>query len=265
MKLPSLIAIVLGTMILSAPAAVTSRLVKYQDGVTALEGQLVWNDALTGPRPGVLLFHQWGGWGDYEMRRARQLAGLGYVVFVADVYGQGIRPETQEARAAEAGKYRNDRTLMRSRARAALETLKIQPVVLGKVAAIGFCFGGTVALELARSKAPLDAVVSIHGNLDTTQPAEIASLNKLPVLILNGGDDPYVLDDQLGAFRTEMRKALADWQINSYGASRHAFTDPAAGTNQMKAVAYNPVTSGRAIRDMAAFLREHLKPAAPAP
>jgi dienelactone hydrolase len=247
----------------SASGAITSRSVIYQDGTTTLEGQLVLDEAVTRARPGILLFHQWGGWGDYEMRRARQLAGLGYVVFVADVYGQGIRPATPEARGAEAGKYRSDRNLMRSRARAALETLKIQPVVLGKIAAIGFCFGGTVALELARSKAPLDAVVSIHGNLDTPQPADIASLNKLPVLILHGADDPYVLDDQLGAFRTEMRKALADWQINSYGGSRHAFTDPEAGTDQSKGAAYNPITSGRAIRDMAAFLREHLKPAAP--
>lgn len=243
----------------SAGAAFTNQTVIYHDGDTALEGQLVWDDAVSGAQPGVLVFHQWGGPGEYEQMRARELAAEGYAVFVADVYGQGVRPATSQERVVETTKYRSDRLLMRSRARAALDAFRAQTVPLTRVAAIGFCFGGTVALELARSQAPLDAVVSLHGGLDTDHPAAPGSLAGLPVLILQGGDDPYVPDAQFETCRNELRAAKADWQAVIYGGAVHAFTDPGAGTDPGKGAAYHPAHAARALRDLKLFLGEHLR------
>jgi dienelactone hydrolase len=257
----ALLALALGLLTTTATwSAVTNQTVVYQDGETTLEGQLVWDDARTTPLPGILMFHQWGGWGEYELMRARGLAGDGYAVFVADVYGQGIRPATQQERVAEVTKYRGNRPLMRSRARAALAAFRAQSVAVGKIAAIGYCFGGTVALELARDRAPVDAVVSLHGGLATDHPAAAGSLAGLPVLILHGGDDPYVPDDELAGCRNEMRQAKAAWQIVELGGAVHAFTDPGAGNNPEAGAAYDESACRTALRIQDAFLAEHVKP-----
>lgn len=241
-------------------AAVTNQTVIYRDGESTLEGQLVWDDALPAARPGILMFHQWGGVGDYELMRARGLAADGYAVFVADVYGQGIRPATSQERVVETTKYRSNRLLMRSRARAALDAFRAQSVPVGKIAAIGYCFGGTVALELMRDRAPVDAVVSLHGGLGTDHPAAPASLAGFPVLILHGGDDPYVPDDELAGFRNEMRQAKAAWQLVEIGGAVHAFTDPGAGNDPTRGAAYNETACRIALRAQDAFLAEHVKP-----
>lgn len=243
----------------SVPAAVTNRTVLYQDGETVLEGQLVWDDARPAPMPGLLMFHQWGGWGDYELMRARGLAEDGYAVFVADVYGQGVRPATTQERMVEATKYRSDRPLMRGRARAALDAFRAQGLELGPVAALGYCFGGTVALEMARDRADIAAVVSLHGALATDHPAAAGSLAGFPILVLHGGDDPYVPDDEVAGFRAEMRQAKADWQIVEYGGAGHSFTDPGAGTDVTKGAAYNEAVCRQALRAQDAFLADHLK------
>ena len=243
-----------------ARAGVTNRTVVYQDGETVLEGCLVWDDARTAPQPGILMFHQWGGWGDYEKMRAAELAADGYAVFVADVYGQGIRPATSQERMVETTKYRSDRLLMRGRARAALEAFRAQPLTVGKIAAIGYCFGGTVALEMARDRAAVDAVVSLHGGLGTDRLAAPDALADFPILVLHGGDDPYVPDDEVAAFRNEMRQAKAAWQIVEYGGAVHAFTDPGAGTDPTRGAAYDAEVCARALREQNAFLQERLAP-----
>lgn len=241
-------------------AAVTNQTVIYHDGETTLEGLLVWDDALPATLPGVLMFHQWGGWGEYEQMRARGLAADGYAVFVADVYGQGIRPATSQERVVETTKYRSNRPLMRSRARAALDAFRAQSVPVGKIAALGYCFGGTVALELVRDHAPVDAVVSLHGGLGTDHPAAAGSLAGFPVLILHGGDDPYVPDDEVAGFRNEMRQAKAAWQMLEIGGAVHAFTDPGAGNDPTRGAAYNESACRIALRAQDAFLAEQLKP-----
>src|SRR5687768_3788157 len=146
---------------LSARAELQTATVEYREGDTVLEGFVAYDNALTGERPGVLIVHQWKGLGDYEKKRAEMLARLGYVAFAADIYGKGVRATDKTAAAALAGKYKADRALLRRRVGAGLETLKKQKMVDDtRVAAIGYCFGGTTVLELARSGADVECVVS---------------------------------------------------------------------------------------------------------
>src|SRR5215831_12098732 len=158
---------------LNLEAEIISKPLEYKQGDTVLEGLSVYDSALQGKRPGVLVVHQWKGLSDYEKKRAEMLARLGYNVFAADIYGKGVRPQTVQAAAAEAGKYRNDRGLLRARVRAALDELARHELTDQKrIAAIGYCFGGTTVLELARSGVEIAGVVSFHGGLTTPNPAD---------------------------------------------------------------------------------------------
>ena len=160
-----------------------------------------------------------------ERKRAEMLAALGYTVFAADIYGKGIRPDNPKDAGALAGKYKNDRSLLRARVLAGLDVLKKQPLADAKrTAAIGYCFGGTTVLELARSGAEISVVVSFHGGLSTPTPGD-ASRIKGRVLALHGADDPFVPAKEVAEFGEEMRKARADWQLVSYGNAVHSFTD----------------------------------------
>lgn len=176
--------------------------------------------------PAVLVLHDWFGVVDHVKVRAQMLARLGYVALAGDVYGQGVRPGPQEA-AAEAGKYYGDVELFRSRLLANLERLKAEPGVdPTRIAVMGYCFGGSGALELARAGADLAAVVSFHGGLGTGAPAEKGSVTA-PVLVMTGAADPVVPDDAVVAFEDEMRAAEApDWQVLSYSGVMHAFAVP---------------------------------------
>ncbi len=160
-----------------ARAEIVSKPIEYKVDETVLEGVLVYDDAVKTPRPGVLVVHEWWGLNDYAKSRAKQLAELGYVAFAADMYGKGVLAKTPKEAKDLAGKLKGDRKLMRQRVNAALDVLKKQPTVdTSRVAAIGYCFGGTTILELARSGADLAAVASFHGGLDTTDPADAKTL-----------------------------------------------------------------------------------------
>src|SRR5438552_11685480 len=149
--------------------------------------------------------------------RARMLAEMGYVAFACDIYGKGVRPASMQEAGAQAGKYKGDRALLRQRVRAGFDTLLKQEGVDAKhVAAVGYCFGGTTVLELARSGADVNGVVSFHGGLDSPTPEDAQHI-KGRVLALTGGDDPNVPPAQVAAFEDEMRKARVDWQRVSYG------------------------------------------------
>jgi dienelactone hydrolase len=201
-----------------------SHSVEYKESNTLLEGHVAYDDTVQGKRPGVLLFSDWAGLGDYARKRASMLVELGYAVFCADVYGKGIRPNGMEACAAEMMKYLKDRPLLRARARAGLDQLRGLGVVdVDRLAAIGYCFGGLTSLELARSGADLRGVVCFHGNLNTPNPADAKNI-KGKVLVLHGADDPVVPDAEALAFQQEMRDAKIDWQMVSYGNAVHAFT-----------------------------------------
>jgi dienelactone hydrolase len=247
------------TLAVNAEAAVKTKVVEYKQGDTVLEGYLAWDDATTAKRPGVLLVHEWTGLGPNVKNRAEMLAKLGYVAFAADIYGKGIRPAT----AAEAGKtatyYKENRPLLRARARAGLETLKAQNHVdPQRLAAIGYCFGGTTVLELARDGADVNGVISFHGGLATPTPQDAKNI-KGKVLALHGADDPFVKADEVVAFQDEMRKAKVDWEFVSYGNAVHSFTIIEAGTDNSKGAAYNEKADKRSWEAMKVFFAEIFK------
>jgi len=240
----------------TAFAAMRANVVEYKQGDTVLEGYLAYDDSFGGQRAGVLVFHDWLGVGSYVRARTQQLASMGYVAFAPDIYGKGIRPNNAKEAAALAGQYKNDRTLLRLRANAGLDILRSQSQVDPlRLAAIGYCFGGTAALELARSSANIAAVISFHGGLDTPTPEDAKNIRG-KVLVLHGADDPFVPFDQVRAFEDEMRQAKVDWQLVAYGGAVHAFTIPDAGSDKTKGAAYDRKADKRSFEAMKVFLNE---------
>jgi dienelactone hydrolase len=256
----------LGVLLASAGAAhakVKSQAVTYQIGKDLFEGYLSFDDASTAKRPGVLVVHDWYGVSDQTKKEADKLAELGYVAFAADIYGKGVRPADDKAAGEQAMKYKKDPKLLRQRVRAAFDVLSQEKLVdAKKIAAIGFCFGGTTALELARDGAPLAAVVSFHGGLATANPADAKKI-KGKVLVLHGADDPHVKPEEVAAFEKEMRDAKVDWQLYSYGGAVHAFTVPAAGNDPAKGAAYNAKADARSHQAMKDFFLEVFGPPVP--
>lgn len=239
-----------------AHAGVTGQTVEYKEGDTILEGYIAYDDATEAKRPGVLVVHEWKGLGEYAKRRAAELAGLGYVAFAADIYGKGVRPQSHEEAGKIAGIYKNDRALMRQRILSALEVLKNHPLVDDtKIAAIGYCFGGTSVLELARSGADVDGVVSFHGSLNTPNPADAKNI-RAKVLVLRGSDDPYVPKDEVEAFHKEMKDAGSDFREIVYPGAVHGFTNPESGDDKSKGMAYDKDADEKSWEEMKQFLRE---------
>lgn len=237
-------------------AAIETRSVEYRQGNTRLVGYLAFPKDVTGPLPGILVVHEWMGLNDYAKHRADQLAELGYIAFAADIYGDGKIAANREEAGKLAGSYKNDRPLLRARVAAGLATLKAQPGVAGdKIAAIGYCFGGTAVLELARSGADIAGVVSFHGGLDTPTSQDAKNI-RAKVLALHGADDPYVPADQVAAFENEMRQAGVDWQLIVYSGAVHGFTNPANGTDNSKGAAYNALADARSWVAMQQFFNE---------
>ena len=227
------------------------------DGAT-LRGFLAFNEAAI-PRPGVLVFHEGLGLGDFAMEKARQLAALGYVAFAADMFGERRQAKNLQEVATIVGGLRAEPARLRARALAALATLAALPQVdREKLAAIGFCFGGSVVLELARSGAELKAVVSFHGVLATKLPAAEGQVNA-SVLVLTGAEDPLAPPDQVAAFEAEMRAAkVADWQVVSYGNTLHGFANPAADGSMMRTAMYHAQSDRRSWAAMQALFDEVL-------
>ena len=243
----------------NAQAGLRTEVIGYKHGDAGLEGYLAYDDAVKGKRPGVIVVHAWTGLDAYTKRRTGQLAKLGYVAFAIDMYGKGVKAKDAEEAARLAGIYRADRRLMRSRANAGLEVLKKHTLTDAKrIAAIGYCFGGGVALELARSGADIAGVVSFHGNLDTPNPEDAKNI-KGKVLILHGADDPIVPIDQVIAFQDGMRKANVDWQMVIYGGAVHAFTNPESGDDPSRGAAYNEKADLRSWEAMKMFFAEIFK------
>lgn len=240
----------------NAHAALHTETVEYKHGDVVLKGYLAYDDAATGKRPGVLVVHEWWGLNDYAKRRAEQLAQLGYVGFAVDMYGDGFATKSPEEAGKHAGALKDNRGLLRARIRTGLDELRRHaPVDPQRVAAIGYCFGGTTVLELARSGADVAGVVSFHGGLDSPTPADGKNI-KCRLLVCHGADDPYVPPADIAAFQNELRHAGVDWQMIFYGGAVHSFSNPASGNDPGKGVAYNEGADRRSWAAMKQFLAE---------
>lgn len=241
---------------LFAQENLTSERVLYKHGDTSLRGHMVYDRTIDGKRPAVLVIHEWWGLNEYARSRANQMAEMGYIAFALDMYGAGVWLKSASEASVWAGKFYENRQLMRDRAKAGLQILLEHELTdTSRVAVIGYCFGGSVALELARSGADISGVVSFHGGLSTPNPGDAKNI-KCPILVLHGGDDPNVPPAQVEAFQKEMRDAGVDWQMDIYGGAVHAFTNPAAGDDNSKGAAYNKKADLRSWRAMKDFFSE---------
>lgn len=240
----------------SLSAKVKSQVLEYKQGDIVLEGYVAYPEGVK-KAPGVVLVHDWFGLGENTKNRADQLAELGYVAFAADIYGKGIRPKSMEEAAKLAGSFREgDRKLLRARGKAALDALKsVEGVDQARLAILGYCFGGTAALELARSGADLKGTVSFHGGLSTPNIEDAKNI-KGKVLALHGADDPYVKPEEVLSFQEELRKSGVDWQFVSYGGAVHSFTIKEAGNDNSKGAAYNEKADKRSWIELKSFLKE---------
>jgi dienelactone hydrolase len=216
---------------------VRTETVEYKHDDVVLEGYLAYDTRTKGRRPTVLIVHEWKGLGDYAKMRAEQIAKLGYLAFAIDMYGKGKRAKNHEEAAELSGVYFKDRSKMRSRAKAALDwILKHELCDSSRVAAMGYCFGGTTVLEMARAGMELKVVGSFHGNLETPSPAEAGKV-KAKVRVFHGADDRWVGDPK--AFRKEMENAKVDYEFHEFEGAVHSFTVKAAGNDPSKGMAYN--------------------------
>ena len=239
---------------------VVTRAVEYTDGDTKLRGFLALPAGAENGKsiPGVLIAHAWTGEGPNVQRRARQLAELGYVAFAVDIYGEGVRPKPPTEAMQVAQTYYKDRPLVRRRVLAGLsELLKIPGVDPAKIVAIGYCFGGMVVLELARSGADVAGIVVFHGTLNASNPNEAKQI-KAKVLALQGGDDPHVPMSETQAWIEEMQHGGVDWQLILYGGAVHAYTHEDAGNDPSTGAAYDEKADRRSWQAMRDFFDEIL-------
>lgn len=235
--------------------AIQTRPVEYQHGDTVLEGFLAWDDSQTVPRPAVAIAHAWSGRSDFECEKARRLAELGYVGFALDMFGKGVRGNSIEENQALITPFLQDRAMLQERINVGVEVLRGQPEVDAEnVGAMGFCFGGLCALDLARSGSDVKGVISFHGLF--VPPGNTAG-NKISakVLCLHGYSDPMVPPEQVLDLANEMTEAGADWQIHAYGHTRHSFTNPQSNDPNLGTV-YNPIADQRSWIAMKDFLEE---------
>jgi dienelactone hydrolase len=225
----------------------------YRDGDARLTGLLVSDAERAGTAPGVLVVHGGAGLDDHARGRARRFAEAGFVAFACDMYGQGVTGN-RERIIRHIGELRSSRDALVRRVRAASDILLSRPECDGRMAAVGYCFGGMIALEYARSGSPISAVVSVHGSLETTSPAMPSSV-RARVLVCHGALDPHVPMSQVTAFAEEMNNAGADYQLIVYGNAMHGFTHETA-TGQQPGVLYHAQTDARSSVAILEFFEE---------
>ncbi|HEX3356821.1 MAG TPA: dienelactone hydrolase family protein [Tepidisphaeraceae bacterium] len=233
-------------------AKVVMKEVDYKAGDTDMVGYVAYDDQATDKRPGVLVFPEWWGNNDYTKFRAQELVKLGYIAFAADMYGKGVTTDDPKQAGEWSGKVKQDANLMRQRVEAALAALKQQPNVdADKLAAIGYCFGGGCAINMARFQEPIKGVVSFHGDLSTTAPAKKVDAK---LLVCAGAADPMVPPSAVETFKKEMGDAGADLKVITYPDAQHAFTNPNADSHHIDGIKYNEAADKKSWEDMKGFL-----------
>ncbi len=243
-------------------AAVQGKEVSYRADGTTLKGYVAYDDAVKGKRPGILVVHEWWGLNDYVRQRARMLAEQGYTALAVDMYGNGKEAHHPD----DAGKFSSEVSknakLAKARFDAALKLIKKEKTVdAGNIAAVGYCFGGAVALNMARMGEPLKAVLSYHGSLATNHAAEPGKV-KARIASFTGEDDPFIPAAQVAAFRQEMDKAGVTYIARTYPGTKHAFTNPGADklAQEFKLpFAYNATADKASWEEGLAFLSESFK------
>lgn len=231
---------------------VNTRTIGYRDGDTELTGLLAWDDSRSHQRPGILVVHGGAGLDDHAKGRARRLAELGFVVLACDMYGNGVAGNRERVM-ARITELRSDRAMLCQRARAGIEVLASQSRIDGRIAAVGYCFGGMTVLELARSGIEIAGVISVHGSLNTSRPAQPGSVTAR-ILVCHGALDPHVPITHVSAFVEEMNRAGADWQLIVYGGAMHGFTHEAGP--HVPGVAYHAQSDARSAAAMHNFFVE---------
>lgn len=222
------LAVVMAGIFQSLPAAadIKTRTVDYRQGDAELEGYLAYDDAITGKRPGVLLLHRRDGMSDLTRKNTEMLAQLGYVVFAADIFGKNVRPKEVQEMQAQSALYNKDRALMRARAKSGFDVLQQSPMVdPARIAMVGYCFGGTVAVELAGTGVPVVGTVAMHGSFRDHAP-EAAQNIKGRFLILHGAEDPIAPLEEVYKLIKDFRAAKVEWQMEVYSGAEHGFSTP---------------------------------------
>lgn len=242
-------------------AAVKEEPVTYKDGDTTMKGFLVYDDAAKGKRPGIILVHEWWGITKHMHNEARRFAQKGYTVFIADMFGDGKTADNPKDAGMLAGSVMKNPAGMQSRFNAARAQLaKHASVDAKKIGAAGYCFGGTVAINMARAGADLAAIAAFHAGLSTNTPAPKSVKTK--VLVLNGADDPLIKPEQIEAFKKDMDAAKADYRYINYPGALHAYTNPEAtevGKKFNMPVAYNAKVDKEAKAEADKFFAAALK------
>ena len=244
---------------MGAEAKVVTRTVAYEQDGQKLQGYLAYDDAKAGPRPGVLVIHEWWGLNDYTKMRTRQLAEMGYVAFAADMYGDGKTTRDPKEAQAWSSAVSGQAGLLALRSKAGLDVMRREKVTdVEKMAAIGFCFGGTTVLQLAYAGVPLKGVVTFHGGLvvpDAQQARKIRS----PIVILHGAADTFVDPETIEGMRKALDAAKVDWFMVSYARAVHAFTNPDADSFKIPGIGYNEKAAQRSWDEMARFFQVQFK------
>jgi len=254
-----LIAVFASILSFGSIADIVQQEISYKQGDTVMNGFVAYDDAIKGKRPGVLVVHEWWGHNAYARDRAVMLAKSGYTAFAVDMYGDGKTADHPKDAGKFSGAVGGNLPLAKARFESALRSLKNQSTVEpDKIAAIGYCFGGGILLNMARMGTDIDGVVSFHGSLATKSPAAKGDI-KTRIRVFNGAADPFIKPEQIDAFKKEMEQAGVDYQFTNYPGAMHSFTNPGStklGEKFGLPLAYNENADKDSWRQTQAFFKE---------
>jgi dienelactone hydrolase len=251
-------------VVTAAESKIHGRAVEYSAQGVVMKGYLAYDENIQGKRPGVLVVHEWWGQNEYARKRTRMLAELGYTALAVDMYGGGKRAMHSDDAAKFSSELMKNFEVAKARFMAAMDFLKEQPTVdPTRMAAIGYCFGGGIVLNMAIQNVDLKGVASFHGSLTVVKPAQRGSI-KAKILVLHGADDKFITPEQIKAFQQEMKRAGADFKFISYQGAMHSFTNPKAdalGKRFNLPIAYNDAADKKSWDELKEFLKTIFKSA----